>query len=911
VNLQDGSFNLSSLYSGDLTSVYLAFVDNNGVKSSLYRTRRAEWIATKGGVAENNPHKFESRSLSVPGLRTEKVVEIQGDTGIFDLGGDQIVTKGGGSWKKMRFSPTPDPPIERKGAGMVHEKAKGKVIVFSGYTSSDDFDAELWQWDEDGWKLLEPEDPENDGNPSRRNDFGMVYDTRRDSVIIFGGHYGSYSEEINNEMWAWNGSSWKMISPTDPENDGNPSPRYSFDMVYDSHRDKIVLFGGMSADSREGDLWEWNGASWKKIMDTPWEYGHFDEDPCENGDWTCWRNQSGVTAPIPRVAHTMIFDRTNRKTMLFGGGSYSGRAGDLWQWDGDQWELIMDEDSSGNSAPKPRLGHSMVYNSLNESYIVYGGFGGGSEFFSDTWEWNGSEWFEISPFDPEGDGEPASLIYHSMIFNELRGETALFGGAIYESSQGYINQNGLWHFDSLSWREEKSVTHSDGEPLAPYFSAMAYDFKRGRAVQFGAGSGETWEWDGKTWHKIETEDPENDGEPEDRMNHAMVFDPNSEGILLFGGNTGTPSLLDDTWLWNGKSWRKIDTFAPSARAGHSMTFDKSLNAVVLFGGYDKDGERGDTWVWTGAKWVKIIDEDPSGVSSPLPRRGHSMIYDSERAELVLFGGVNGSKYGNDLWLFKENSWVRKIKSSPEDSSLPEPRAFFAMAYEQMTGKTLLLGGRNLNDAIEDMWQWDGEEWIRLTPVDPENDGNPPKLSMHAMVFDEVNSKMVLTGGTIGIFGNGESFRETWLFDSNFYKMPAQFFSVDFSAAGDMSEYNIDQVEVVWFAGADSYDTDDNLVTGALLRVWDEGVWKTVAESGGDAEFGNYIFDPEDAGYNGENWFLNYLFENSVDDPFLTDRIFTGSSNELNFIVTPKFANNRQIGYVATDYMQINVKYSMP
>jgi len=50
---------------------------------------------------------------------------------------------------------------------------------------------------------------------------------------------------------------------------------------------------------------------------------------------------------------------------------------------------------------------------------------------------------------------------------------------------------------------------------------------------------------------------------------------------------------------------------------------------------------GDTWVWNGAHWIRKTPP-----TSPPPRFGHAMAYDTARREVVLFGGLLASGAGN-------------------------------------------------------------------------------------------------------------------------------------------------------------------------------------------------------------------------------------------------------------------------
>ena len=54
-------------------------------------------------------------------------------------------------------------------------------------------------------------------------------------MILFGG---------GDDTWEYDGLSWRQITPTDPEDDGSPSARFSAGLTYDAARGVVVLFGG-------------------------------------------------------------------------------------------------------------------------------------------------------------------------------------------------------------------------------------------------------------------------------------------------------------------------------------------------------------------------------------------------------------------------------------------------------------------------------------------------------------------------------------------------------------------------------------------------------------------------------------------------------------------------------------------
>lgn len=88
----------------------------------------------------------------------------------------------------------------------------------------------------------------------------------------------------------------------------SPSHRTRAAMAYDSHRDVIVPFGGITDAGLSDETWEWDGTSW--LQRTP------------------------SSAPTPRGDTDLAYDRVRGVTILFGGG---GQVDDTWEWDGQDW----------------------------------------------------------------------------------------------------------------------------------------------------------------------------------------------------------------------------------------------------------------------------------------------------------------------------------------------------------------------------------------------------------------------------------------------------------------------------------------------------------------------------------------------------------------------------------------------
>lgn len=93
--------------------------------------------------------------------------------------------------------------------------------------------------------------------PSRMVGGKLCYDRARNQMLLFGGmsDYGT-----SGQLWAWNGSSWTLLSET------GPTARWLHGMVYDEARQRVVVWSGVDRGRPLGDLWEWDGQQWTQVL---------------------------------------------------------------------------------------------------------------------------------------------------------------------------------------------------------------------------------------------------------------------------------------------------------------------------------------------------------------------------------------------------------------------------------------------------------------------------------------------------------------------------------------------------------------------------------------------------------------------------------------------------------------------
>ena len=210
------------------------------------------------------------------------------------------------------------------------------------------------------------------------------------------------------------------------------------------------------------------------------------------------------------------------------------------------------------------------------------------------------------------------------------------------------------------------------------------------------------------------------GKPVERAGAVMAYDPENHGVIMFGGATfaqtadGSNSItLGDTWLWNGKSWTQLNVTGPSPRSAAVAAYDSVRHVIVLFGGSGPGGTGpallfDDTWTWDGTSWKQQFP-----VHKPNARFVAAMAFDGRHGVAVMYGGLGQTETYDATWTWDGNDWT--LKDPP---ATPGGRHFYSIAYDEAVGVTVLFGGSLPGQRLNDTWTWDGTTWTKMQAPPP-------------------------------------------------------------------------------------------------------------------------------------------------------------------------------------------------
>ncbi len=523
---------------------------------------------------------------------------------------------------------------------------------------------------------------------------------------------------------------YRIAHPLSPQNmaaegsDGIWAPllpqAYASSAIYDPLRDRMVVFGGFSGD---------DGA-----RNEAWAFT-LTESPA----WTAIV-PSGSPPPA-RAGHTAIYDPVRDRMVVFGG------LDDIYR--NDVWALSFSgtpswsELTPSGSPPPGRYLHTAVYDPLRDRMVVFGGYDG--TYRSDTWALSfagGPSW---SPLTPAGIA-PAGRYGHAAIYDPLRDRMLVFGGI--DTSRHY--RDDVWTLILSGDPEWDAITPSGSPPSGRAVHTAIYDPIRDRMVVFGGIDAgypypkDSWELTlsgSLAWNELTPSGTV----PLGRYGHTSIFDPIRDRMVVFGGIDGVTH--HDVWaltLSASPAWSEMTPSGPSELTGHTAIHDPVRNRMLVFGGYDwRTGNRNDTWALSlsgNPAWSVL---SPSG-TRPTARTGHTAIYDPVRDRMLMFGGLDGTSFRNDVWelsLSGSSTWSELTPSG----NPPAARTSHAAIYDPVRDQMVIFGGgHGSGNGPNDTWALElsgSPEWIEIPTGNP-----PPLLIGHTAIYDPTRDAMIVFGG---------------------------------------------------------------------------------------------------------------------------------------------------------------------
>ena len=415
--------------------------------------------------------------------------------------------------------------------------------------------------------------------------------------------------------------------------------------------------------------------------------------------------------------------------VAFGGVSNSGLLGDTWEWDGVSWQQMF------GPGPSPRYGHVLAYDPVSSRTILFGGLTPPNTVLAETWAWNGATWTQLQPATT-----PPPRAFGALAADPVSGRLVLFSG-----NNLAANLLDCWEWNGANWVAGPQFpgVFRNGFGMAVDASGQTF-VVGGLAIPLPGqiaepALGDTWVYPGggMAWQQVGV------GGPPWRDQARLVYDSVRDRLVLVGGGSGP---FSPTWeRANGVWTQATPTNNLPLSLGTRFCFDAARGVTVAFGGLSGLATNAQTREWDGVDWVL------RPVTGPSPRWQHHLVYDEQRAQVVLFGGSGPA----DTWTYDGTAWTLAATTGPS------ARRQGAIAYDANRGRVVLFGGiAPAGGMLADTWEWDGVSWTMANPVQ-----SPAARTSAAFAYDRLRQRTVLVGGLVTTATGGQMpVRDQWLWD---------------------------------------------------------------------------------------------------------------------------------------------------
>ncbi len=517
------------------------------------------------------------------------------------------------------------------------------------------------------------------------------------------------------------------LSPARAQGDGRieliyPLGRGSHAAVYDPIRHRMVVFGGVR-DGLRNDTW---------VFQTTPTFG-----------WS--RLQTLGSPPSARSKHTLVRDPVRDRAILIGGFGDSTLS-DVWALDfssSDTWSRL----TPTGTPPTARGGHGAIYDPIGDRVIVFGGSDGTVDF-NDVWALTLSgtpAWVLLSP----AGAPPIVRRYHSMIYDPDAHRVVMYGGYHQVTPSTFQRFADLWQL-TLSGTPAWSLIGTTGTaPGARYEHTAIHDPIRQRMLIFGGNPGGLLDALSLTGTPNWSQPTPSGTAPPGGAGQVAVYDPDADRMIIFGAGTWELALS------GGMAWREIpDPNRAPVRNFAAAAYDSLGLRMIMTGGSDT-APRNDVWqlgLATPATplWSTLTPAD----SLPNTRTYHTLVFDSARNRMLLFGGLVGSTLKNDVWALDLAGPLNWIPLSPA-GSLPPARWSHCSVYDPARDRMLVYGGRSATGTLGDVRALSlsgTPTWSAISP----SGTTPSSREGASMIYDPIRDRLVLFGGASTSFEENDT-----------------------------------------------------------------------------------------------------------------------------------------------------------
>lgn len=254
---------------------------------------------------------------------------------------------------------------------------------------------------------------------------------------------------------------------------------------------------------------------------------------------------------------------------------------------------------------------------------------------------------------------------------------------------------------------------------------------------------------------------------------ALMFDPRTHRIILFGGKDDHDVNLNEVWSLDlaAQRWEPIlaENEGPPASEDHTAIYDPLGHRMIIYGG-ENGLTTNQTWSFDFAarRW-----RDMTAQSEAPAREDHTAIYDSRGKRMIIFGGRNNdgkNDYINihEVWaldLDPQSATFEQWQNLTNEERHPLGRSDHAVVYDSLRNRMVIFGGwdKEKKEPLQDTWAFyfdDSAKGSNFWKQIKTKYSQPPERRHAAGVYDVSRNCFIIFGG----FGDEGYLNDVWALD---------------------------------------------------------------------------------------------------------------------------------------------------
>jgi hypothetical protein len=457
-----------------------------------------------------------------------------------------------------------------------------------------------------------------------------------------------------------------------------------------------------------------------------------------------WR-QVFNEVPHTRSASSMLYDPVSKDLWMFGGSKYDTGVvtNEMWRYStaSGQWFYV-----NTSATPAARQGQSMVYDSANQRFLMFGGFT--TVYVNDLYSFNPltSAWTALSP----GGSAPGIRSMHAAAYSAVSGTMIVYGG--YNGSTR-LNDVFEYNIGTNVWKQIVPTLNSmTGRSDMQY----CYQTVSGALIIHGgwiaAETAETWKFD---YYKNEFRKLASS--PYGARDGSAFYDETQDKMyLIYGFWNNTSDVVPGIYSYDFKAtWGQVvpsPNNTPTSMYNFAYAYDTDKREFYTYAGSSINQYNPST-----ALWKYSVPNNTWDTLHPQALARHCAAYASRTNKFyVAFGTplLTSTNYGTqELWEYDCTTgvWTR-LSNYYLKNNRSGGRMYTQMVYSPNLHCLFTFDGQaTLNEATNDLRMYDLNQtyasntnnWQTLYP----SGQFPTTKADHLIAYDTDNDVMYLLGGS--------------------------------------------------------------------------------------------------------------------------------------------------------------------